>query len=168
MARSHRGSIIDKLQVTIRAIRRFQMSRLAAAAISVLVFGFGATAAEESVSLPADEPTTVNGVELACTGIGDEAQSDPRWKAFPVRLEFAGGNAQYLADVDVSVSDSTGTQLFQVRCDSAWLLAKLSPGKYVVKGSFRNLVKSSKFTAPKSGQARVIVRFPEIVGSGDN
>lgn len=141
---------------------------LAITSASVAVLWAGVTLAEEITKLPADEPVTVNGVELACTGIGDEAQSDPRWKAFPVRLEFAGGNAQYLADVGVSVTDSLGAELFQVRCDSAWVLAKLPPGKYQVKGTFRTLVKSSNFTAPKSGQARIIVRFPEIVGSGDN
>ncbi len=146
------------------------MNRFALALMSAFVALLlaGVAAAEEITRLPADEPVTVNGIELACTGIGDEAQSDPRWKAFPVRLEFAGGNAQYLADVDVSVTNSAGTELFQVRCDSAWVLAKLPPGKYQVKGTFRNLVKSSNFNAPKSGQARIIVRFPEIVGSGDN
>ncbi len=146
-------------------MNRFALALMSA---SVALQLAGVAAAEEITRLPADEPITVNGIELACTGIGDEAQSDPRWKAFPVRLEFAGGNAQYLADVDVSVTNSAGTELFQVRCDSAWVLAKLPPGKYQVKGTFRNLVKSSNFNAPKSGQARIIVRFPEIVGSGDN
>ena len=135
---------------------------------AVMLFMAAPAWSEQSTSLPADEPITINGVELACTGIGEEAQSDPRWKAFPVRLEFAGGHAQYLADVDVTVTDSLGAQLFQVRCDSAWLLAKLSPGKYKVQGTFRNLVKSANFITPKSGQARIIMRFPEIVGSGDN
>ena len=145
------------------------MSRFARGVLSTAAVLFWASvAAAESTSLPSDEPVTINGIELACTGIGDEAQSDPRWKAFPVRLEFAGGNAQYLADVDVSVTDSLGAQLFQVRCDSAWLLAKLSPGKYKVTGTFRDLTKSANFMAPKSGQVRIIVRFPEIVGSGDN
>ncbi len=146
-------------------MNRFALALMSA---SVALQLAGVAAAEEITRLPADEPVTVNGIELACTGIGDEAQSDRRWKAFPVRLEFAGGNAQYLADVDVSVTNSFGTELFQVRCDSAWVLAKLPPGKYQVKGTFRNLVKSSNFNAPKSGQARIIVRFPEIVGSGDN
>ena len=146
------------------------MKRLLATASSAaaLIALCSSAWAESSTSLPADEIVSVNGIELACTGIGEEAQTDPRWKAFPVRLEFAGGNAQYLADVDVSVTDSLGAQLFQVRCDSAWLLAKLPPGKYRVQGSFRNLIKSANFMTPKSGQARIIVRFPEIVGSGDN
>lgn len=140
-------------------------------AVSSAVFmsaSIGSALSEPVTSLPADQPVTVGGYDLACTGIGEEAQTDPRWKAYPVRLEFAGGNAQYLADVDVSVADAAGTELFTVRCDSAWLLVKLEPGKYRVQGSFRKLVKSANFMAPKSGQARIIVRFPEIKGSGDD
>jgi hypothetical protein len=141
---------------------------VAIAAASITLFCSHAAFAESATSLPSDTPVDVNGYQLACTGIGDEAQTDPRWKAFPVRLEFAGGKAQYLADVEATVFDAAGKELFKVRCDSPWLLAKLEPGKYRVQGSFRNLVKSSNFMAPKKGQARIIVRFPEIVGGGDN
>lgn len=124
--------------------------------------------ADDTTALPSDQPVEVNGYQLACTGIGDEAQQDPRWKAFPVRLEFAGGNAQYLADVKASVLDASGKELFKVSCDSPWLLVKLVPGKYKVVGSFRDFSKSSNFMAPKKGQARIIVRFPDVKGSGDN
>ena len=141
---------------------------VAIAAASIALSLTPAAFAANATSLPSDTPVDVNGYQLACTGIGDEAQSDPRWKAFPVRLEFAGGKAQYLADVESTVLDASGKELFRVMCDSPWLLAKLKPGKYKVKGSFRNLVKSSNFMAPKKGQARIIVRFPEIVGSGDD
>lgn len=125
-------------------------------------------AADSATFMPSDTPVDVNGFELACTGIGDEAQSDPRWKAFPVRLEFAGGNAQYLADVEATVFDAAGKELFRVRCDSPWILAKLPPARYRVQGTFRNLAKGANFVAPAKGQARIIVRFPEIVGNGDN
>lgn len=124
--------------------------------------------ADNTTALPPDQPVDVNGYQLACTGIGDEAQQDPRWKAFPVRLEFAGGNAQYLADVKASVLDAKGKELFKVSCDSPWLLVKLVPGKYKVVGSFRTFTKTSNFIAPKKGQARIIVRFPEVKGGGDN
>jgi len=141
---------------------------VAIAAASITMSLSHAALAESATSLPSDMPVDVNGYQLACTGIGDEAQTDPRWKAFPVRLEFAGGKAQYLADVEATVLDAAGKELFKVRCDSPRLLAKLEPGKYRVQGAFRDLVKSSNFMAPKKGQARIIVRFPEIVGGGDN
>ena len=119
-------------------------------------------------ALPSDQPVDVNGYQLACTGIGDEAQHDPRWKSFPVRLEFADGNAQYLADVKASVFDASNNELFKVSCDSAWVLVKLKPGKYRVVGDYRSFSKSANFTAPKKGQSRIIVRFSEVKGEGDN
>ena len=139
----------------------------ATAMVAMLALGPQAVA-DSATYMRSDAPVDVNGYELACTGIGDEAQSDPRWKAFPVRIEFAGGNAQYLADVDASVSDAAGKELFRVRCDSPWLLAKLPPARYRVQGTFRNLVKAANFVAPTKGQARIIVRFPEVTGNGDN
>lgn len=143
-------------------------ARFAVAAMATIVLGATSWAADGTTALPSDQPVDVNGYQLACTGIGDEAQSDPRWKAFPVRLEFAGGKAQYLADVKVTVLDTAGKELFKVQCDSPWLLAELKPGKYRVLGDFRGIQKSSNFIAPKKGQARIIVRYPEVVGSGDN
>lgn len=119
--------------------------------------------ASDVAALPADQPTTLNGIDVACTGVGDEAQSDPRWPAYGVRIEFADGRAEYLSDVDVNVSNAKGATLFQTRCDSPWLLAKLPPGKYTVSGTVEGRVThTTKFTAPRSGQARIIVRFPEL------
>ena len=37
-----------------------------------------------AVNLPIDRPTTVGGVEVACTGIG-QTRTDPKWPAYPVR-----------------------------------------------------------------------------------
>lgn len=136
---------------------------------TVAAIGFvGYAAADSATFMPSDRPVDIDGIEMACTGIGDEAQSDPRWKAFPVRIEFAGGNAQYLADVEASLFDAAGRQLARVRCDSPWLLVKLPPARYRVQGTYRSQVRSANFMAPKKGQARIIVRFPEVVGNGDN
>jgi hypothetical protein len=120
--------------------------------------------ADDANTLPVDRPTTVNGIEVACTGIGEEAQSDPRWPDYAVRIEFADGQAQYLADMDVTIADGNGEVLFHLRCDSPWFLAKLAPGKYTVTGSYQDrLTKTAKFAAPVKGQARIVVRFPEVV-----
>lgn len=120
--------------------------------------------AEDAKVLPWDEPTKVGGYELACTGVGDEARNDPRWPAYALRLEFANRNAEYLSDVDVTLSDELGNALFTVRCPSPWLLANVPPGKYTVTGTFKDITKTEKVKAPKSGQARFVVRFPEITG----
>lgn len=144
------------------------MIRTALASAALAATLAHAAAADSATFMPSNVPVEINGYEMACTGIGDEAQSDPRWKAFPVRIEFAGGNAQYLADVEASLFDAAGRQLARVRCDSPWLLVKLPPARYRVQGTYRSQVRSANFMAPKKGQARIIVRFPEVVGNGDN
>ena len=131
-----------------------------AAALASLLAGAPAYAGDV---LPADQPVTLNGIEVACTGVGDEAQADPRWPAFAARIEFANAAAEYLSDVDVTIADAKGETLVEARCDSPWFLAKLPPGKYLVSGTFEGHESTTaKFTAPKSGQARIVVRFPNL------
>jgi len=120
--------------------------------------------ADDANTIPADQPTDVNGYEVACSGVGDEARTDPRWPAFAVKIEFANRDAEYLSDIDVSVADAAGKALFRVRCETPWLLAKLPAGKYTVAGTYEGITKTAKLTAPATGQARVVVRFPEIAG----
>lgn len=137
---------------------------LASLAIAAVLACAVARAADVN-TVPEDQTVTINGIDIACTGVGDEARSDPRWRDYPVRIEFAGGEAQYLSDLDITIFDAKGESILEVRCNSPWLLAALPPGKYTVRGTFEHLTKTAKFTAPSSGQARVIVRFPEIVGN---
>ena len=124
--------------------------------------------ADDMRKLPPDEPVVVNGLDLVCTGVGEDARNDPRWRAYPVRIEFANADAQYLSDVALAVAKADGAALFEVTCDSPWILAKLEPGKYVLAATYEGIVKTEKFTAPKSGQARFVVRFQEIAGDRPN
>jgi hypothetical protein len=135
-----------------------------AALIAAVLAGSAAVSADEAQKLPPDEPTNVNGLDLVCTGVGEDARNDPRWRAYPVRIEFANADAQYLSDAVLAVSTAEGEALFEVTCDSPWVLAKLQPGKYVLRATYEGIVKTEKFTAPKSGQARFVVRFPEVPG----
>lgn len=120
--------------------------------------------ADDANTLSPDQPTDVNGYDLACTGVGDEAREDPRWKDYAVRIEFANRDAQYLSDIDVSLANAAGETLFRVRCETPWLLAKLPAGKYTVAGTYEGITKTAKLTAPKAGQARIVVRFAEVAG----
>jgi len=129
-----------------------------------LAFAACATAsADDANTMPNDEPVEMNGINYACTGVGDDATQDPRWAEYAMRIEFANRNAEYLADVTVSVSDAKGEKLFEdARCDSPWFLAGLPPGKYTVSATVEGVTKTAKFTSPKTGQSRIVVRFPEL------
>ncbi len=119
--------------------------------------------ADDANTMPNDEPVQMNGVKYACTGVGDDAKEDPRWAEFAMRIEFANRDAEYLADVTVSVTDAKGEKLFEdARCDSPWFLADLPAGKYTIAATVEGVTKTAKFTSPKSGQSRIVVRFPEL------
>jgi len=129
------------------------------------VFAAGPSMAGGYQRLPDDEAATVGGVDVACTGVGDEAKENPRWREYSIRLEFAGGERQYLADLDVAITSANGEELLAVHCGGPWLLVNLAPGKYRVRAQFEHrLTKTAAFTAPAQGQKRIVVAFPEIVG----
>ena len=49
--------------------------------LSTLMLATGALAVQ-------DQPVTINGTEVVCTGVGS-AKDDPRWSAYPVKLVLA-------------------------------------------------------------------------------
>jgi hypothetical protein len=138
---------------------KFWHFALAAVTIGTAV-GFAWPAAADP--LPMDNPTPINGVEVVCTGIGS-AQDDPHWKAYPVRVEFSNGGAQYLAGAHVTLS-SGGKQLVAFDCSGSWVLFSVKPGTYKVSATLTNQAgsgeRSATFSAPASGQKRVVIQFP--------
>jgi hypothetical protein len=119
-------------------------------------------------SLPMDTPITVNGIETACSGIGDAPKTDPRWPAYPVRVEFSNGGAQYLSGAHVRLSEG-GKTLTSFDCAGSWVLFKnLKPGAtYKVAATITGQPageKSVNFTPPASGQKRVVIQYPVAPG----
>jgi hypothetical protein len=110
-----------------------------------------------------DNPITINGVETVCTGVGDEAQHDPRWAAYPIRVEFSNGGAQYLSGAHVALSAADGKPLAALDCAGAWVLFKLAPGNYKVDASLLNNqgggMRSATFSPSAHGQKRVVLQF---------
>jgi hypothetical protein len=131
----------------------------AGAALAVMLPGFAAHAGSP---MPMDVPISIDGTETVCTGIGDEAQNDPRWKAYPVRVEFSNKLMHYLSGAHVALKDGTGKTMATVDCAGAWVLFKLAPAKYVVEASLlwqKSETSSAAFDAPATGQKRVVLRF---------
>jgi len=116
-------------------------------------------------ALPLDTPVTVDGVEAVCTGIGHEVQTDPRWLAYPIRIEFSNGGSQYVSGAHVMLRAKDGKPLAAVDCTGPWVLFKLSPGgDYVVAATLTDNPNAGErktaFTVPASGQKRVVIEFP--------
>lgn len=115
--------------------------------------------------MPMDTPVTVNGTEAVCTGIGDRAEQDPRWLAYPIRIEFSNKGAQYLSGAHVDLATRSGHTIASVDCDGAWVLFRAAPGIYRVTARLLSQpgggTASATFAAPASGQKRVVLDFSQ-------
>lgn len=120
-------------------------------------------AAQAQSYVAMDNPITINGVDTVCTGVGDEAQHDPRWAAYPIRVEFSNGGAQYLSGAHVELSSAGGKPMAKLDCAGSWVLFKLPPGSYKIDAGLLNNqgggVRSAVFSPPAHGQKRVVLQF---------
>ena len=116
---------------------------------------------QNPVQLPFDQPTSVDGIETVCTGVGLEARQNPSWQAYGLKVEVAGKGGQYLGDVTVRVSKD-GKPVLAAVCGGPWLLFKLSPGRYQIDAAEEGQTAASAAFVPTTGQGRIILRFPTL------
>jgi hypothetical protein len=113
--------------------------------------------------VPVDGETVVEGVPVACTGIG-QTKADPKWGAYPVRIEFSNAAREYLRGGEVTVFDAKGAPILAVSCDAPWILLKLPKGAYSLEGRPLDSPakpRTARFSPPASGQMRLVLAFPD-------
>jgi len=135
------------------------------AAAAALAAGVGVVPAF-SDPMPMDQPIGIDGITTVCTGIGDEAQNDPRWKAYPIRVEFSNGGSQYLSGAHVELKDDGGKLLAALDCSGAWVLFQLPAGNYKVSATLLHHpaepARSARFSPPVGRQQRVVLEFKGV------
>jgi len=126
------------------------------------VTGFSALAALAATQALAvqDTPTSINGVDTVCTGVGS-AKDDPRWKAYPVKIVLATTGGADLANAHVTLSKGS-QQLVETDCDAPWILFKAPAGQYtatatLIGGSGQS--HSASFSIGGSGQKEITILF---------
>jgi hypothetical protein len=147
-----------------RCSSRLSSGLAVVAAVSLGLTGISAAeaTAPEPFTAPVDKVSTVGGVEIACTGVG-QTRLDPRWQAFPVRVEVSNAKSEYLVGAVVTVSRTGGQPMLSAWCDAPWLLLKLEPGQYVVQAKVRGSAapRSATIRTPAKGQMRVVLQFTD-------
>ena len=122
-----------------------------------------ASAQPGPIRLHLDEETSIGGIDVACTGVG-QTKDLPKWTAYPVKLEFADPKGAYYADEEVTVAEGKGAALLDVTCDGPWLLLKLPPGKaFKIEARLQQsgvAPKDATVKAPSHGQATFVLTFP--------
>ena len=130
---------------------------------TALFSGPAAHSSQTPVQLQLDAETTIDGVGVACTGVGD-AKDDPRWQAYPVRVEFANPQHEYLVGETVTLSGKAGAPMFSVTCGGPWLLLKFPDhASYRLDARMNDADTASQnriVKAPAQGQERVVLTFP--------
>jgi hypothetical protein len=123
-----------------------------------VVAGLGAAALAFSLLSPtpgrADSGDPIQqayGINYACAGIGKASRADPRWRKFPVKLQFAATNGDFMGDPHVRVMLSTGKIVFEAQCDGPWVLIDLPAGNYKVHATGRNGAAMKDFTLSVRG-----------------
>jgi hypothetical protein len=138
------------------------MRRFLAAALSILAL---ASAQAQDITkappLPFDSPVSMRAMEAVCTGIGAASRTDPRWPAYPLRIELVGRAGEYLGQAEVTLSQNDEA-IIGVQCGGPWLLIRMPPGTYDVTAVVQNVSKTARATVPATGQGRLVIRFPEL------
>lgn len=118
-------------------------------------------AASASASVPQDRAIPMNGVDVACTGIGS-AKDDPQWNAWPVKVQFSNGAGQFLAGEHITLSRGKD-KIGDFVCDANWVLVRGPAGDYTVTAALTGHADkphTAHFSPPSSGQKLVEIQFP--------
>lgn len=135
-------------------------------ASSVVAFA-GVAQAQSSSQAPRSDATrsASSGVDFTSGGVGLAARQQLAAQAdqYNLHLEFAyAPEGEYLAEVDVEITDARGNSVLSTTTDGPWLLAKLPAGNYTVKARYGDVTRTHKVSVG-GGKRHLVVRFPASV-----
>ncbi len=133
---------------------------LMAATAAGFAFATALMMADEASAVQ-DTPTTINGVEAVCTGVGS-AKDDPRWSAYPVKIVLSTPGGANLANAHVTLMKGS-QEVAGLDCDAPWILFKPPAGSYTATASLIGGTRSAHTSFSTSGggaQKEVTLVFP--------
>ncbi len=147
-----------------RRMRRAWAATLLAAA-GLLCAGLAGTA---HAQLPPVE--TAQGIEYVSGGIGSDASTafKAAKSSYPLALTFAAvgedGSTPYVADVQLEITDEQGGSVLSLPSVGPYLLAKLQPGTYTVRATYKGMTQTQqvKVGGPGSVDVRVAWKRPAV------
>jgi len=110
-------------------------------------------------------------VEYMTGGIGLDESTEMQAAArrWPLALEFAvkaGDQAQWMANVDVTIVDHRGDTVMQATAEGPLLLARLAPGNYTVRASAAGKLLQRKVHIAPGESARAVFVWPQVTEVG--
>ena len=112
-----------------------------------------------------DASRSAAGVEAVSGGVGSTARDNLRTQAPPhnVKMIFTLDTGNYLSDVQVKVTDSSGKTVFDKLSEGPWLFAKLPAGNYTATATYLGKSVTQRFSAGNSGVRTAQFRWPASV-----
>ena len=151
-------------------IRKLSIA-IAVSAASVLLSAGMATAAGEvvnsegGIALKTDATPVQGSVPAVSGGVSLNARDQMRSETpeHNVKMVFALSTGNYVSDVQVKVTDSSGRTVIDDVTSGPWLFAKLSPGSYTATATYNGKAVAQRFSVGKSGVRTAHFRWPASV-----
>src|SRR4030042_2735367 len=91
-------------------------------------------AANQAAGILPVEQKEYQGIPYVSGGIGSDEREKLAaiGKNYSLKLVFAIKGGEYLADVEVEISDSTGKKVLDAVADGPWFFTNLPPGKFTI------------------------------------
>lgn len=93
-------------------------------------------------------------------GVAEQKSIEAREKDYNLKLVFTLVEGNYLADVGVTVKDSTGKPVLEDMADGPFFLAKLAPGNYTIAATYDGKTVTRKVQVGASGTRIEYMRWP--------
>jgi hypothetical protein len=124
--------------------------------------GGGSIAGSDGSRVQADASAVAGGVGINARNLlSSRAASDHN-----VKMVFSLNTGNYLADVNVQVTDRSGNTVLNGTSDGPWLYAKLPPGSYTAKATYNGHTVTQRFSVGRGGQRVAHFRWPASVETG--
>jgi hypothetical protein len=108
-------------------------------------------------------PAQAQGAETLSAGIGKGDR--PSNKDFPLKLIFAEKGGAYVADVAVTITDSSGNKVVETNSEGPWLFVKVPDGAYKVLAKRPDgKATSAQIDVGGGSQTVVFLTFPQMKG----
>ena len=117
----------------------------------------GMSAHPDASKVQGDVPAVAGGVGLNSR---DALRSDA--PQHNVKMVFTLDTGNYLADVNVRVTDSSGKTVIDGVSDGPWLYAQLPPGRYSATATYEGNTVTKRFSIGK-GETTAYFRWPSSV-----
>lgn len=114
-------------------------------------------------AMPLDRRIEIDGIGAVCTGIGLEAQNNPAWAAYPLKVMATGKAGMYLAKARITLAQQDNI-LAEVKCAGPWVLFDAPPGDYKISAELQGETASTNVRVRGAGQAQAVLRFPNQGG----